>query len=66
LHGKKYEDSDWGDLFHLYAIPYCELAIIERDMSNVLNHVKSNHKTLNNVTITNVDFFRDWEWNDAG
>ena len=63
LHGKEVRESDFGDLFHLCAIPYCHLAILERDMSNVLNHIKSNHILLDNVTITNVDFFRDWEWN---
>ena len=64
LHGKKVIESDFGDLFHLCAIPYCHLAILERDMSNVLNHIKSNYNLLDNVTITNVDFFSNWSWDE--
>lgn len=60
LHSKQPELSDFGDMFHLCTIPYCKLAILERDMSNVLNHIKSHHKVLDGVVVRNVDFFRDW------
>lgn len=43
IHGKDPIPSDFGDLFHLFVIPYCELAILERDLCNVLNHIKKNH-----------------------
>lgn len=60
LHGKQAELTDFGDMFHLFAIPYCKLAILERDMCNVLNHIKSHHSVLDGVVVKNVDFFRDW------
>lgn len=46
------------------ALPYCNLAFLERDMCKVLNHIKSNHSILDGITVTNVDFFQDWEWID--
>ncbi|MBA7700329.1 hypothetical protein ES703_109040 [subsurface metagenome] len=50
--------SDFGDLFHVSYIPYCKLAIIERDLCNVLNQIKRNSNILNNVKIENIDFFK--------
>jgi len=64
LHGKQPELTDFGDMFHLFAIPYCKLAILERDMSNVLNHIKSHHRVLDGVVVKNVDFFHDWMWDE--
>lgn len=51
--------SDFGDLFHVFYIPYCELAIMERDLCNVLNQIKVNSDILNNVKIENIGFFKD-------
>lgn len=53
--------SDFGDLFHIFYIPYCKLAIIERDLCNVLNQIKRNSNILNNVKIRNIDFFKKWK-----
>ena len=64
LHGKEPKPSDFGDMFHLAPIPYCKLAVMERDMCNVLNHIKSHHDVLKGVTIKNIDFFKEWEWNE--
>lgn len=38
--------SDFGDLFHLFYLPYCELAVVERDLCNILNQIKSNDDIL--------------------
>jgi hypothetical protein len=60
LHRKKSNHSDFGDLFHLNTIPYCDVVIVERDLCNVLNHIKKNHSILSNIIIKNIDFFEDW------
>lgn len=50
--------SDFGDLFHVFYIPYCKLAIIEKDLCDVLNQIKRNSNILNNVKIENIDFLK--------
>ena len=60
LHRKKAVQSDFGDLFHINTIPYCDVAIVERDLCNVLNHIKKNHSILNKIVIKNVDFLDEW------
>ncbi|MBC7263409.1 MAG: hypothetical protein H5T64_03515 [Chloroflexi bacterium] len=57
--------SDFGDLGHLSALPYCKLAIVERDLCNVLDQIKRHHDVLDSTMVRNVDFFRDWEWKGA-
>jgi hypothetical protein len=52
--------SDFGDLFHLPYLPYCTLTILERDMSSILNKIKSHYNLLDGVEVKNVDFFNDW------
>lgn len=58
--------SDFGDLFHLASIPYCELAVMERDLCEVLNQIKRNADIPNNplasTTVRNIEFFGDWVW----
>jgi hypothetical protein len=53
------ELSDFGELFHLFYFPYCKLIILERDMCNILNEIKSNCNVLGGVEVKNVDFFTD-------
>lgn len=60
LHNKRVVPSDYGDLFLLFTIPYCDSVIVERDLCNVLNHIKKNHSILSNIIIKNIDFFEDW------
>ena len=48
--------SDFGDLFHMATIPYCKLAIVEKDMCNILNQIKSHHKILCEVEIEDIRF----------
>ncbi len=55
------ELSDFGDLAHLHAIPYCEYAIIEKDNCEILNQIKHNENTLNLTTIKKMKFIRELE-----
>lgn len=64
LHGKQPEVTDFADMQHLACIPYCQLAVLERDMCDVLNHIKSRHQALDGVVVKNVDFLRDWAWDE--
>lgn len=54
--------SDFGDLGHLFYIPYCELAVMERDLCNVLNQIKGHHGVLENTSVKNIDFLSQWDW----
>jgi len=54
--------TDLGDLGHLFYIPYCELAVMERDLCNVLGQIKRNHTILENTTIKNIDFLSRWDY----
>jgi hypothetical protein len=47
---------------HVLPLPYCELAILERDLCNILNQIKRNHDTLSSTSVRNIDFFEDWTW----
>lgn len=62
LAGQEPKASDFGDMFHLYDIPYCKLAIMERNMCDILNQIKKNHKVLDGVAVMNKDFLVDWKW----
>lgn len=53
--------SDFGDLFHLFPLPYCELVVMERDLCNILNQIKRNHNILNSTIIHNIDFLKNWK-----
>lgn len=48
--------SDFGDLFHLFSIPYCEIAVMERDLANVLSQIKNTQEILGGTEIHNIDF----------
>lgn len=50
--------SDFGDLFHLFSIPYCEIVVMERDLANVLNQIKSNQDILQKTEVHNIDFLK--------
>lgn len=50
--------SDFGDLFHLYAIPYCSVAIVERDLADVLAQVKRHDRILDGTDVRNIGFIR--------
>jgi len=48
--------SDFADLGHFFIIPYCDIAIMERDLCNVLNQIKNHHRILESTEIYNIDF----------
>jgi hypothetical protein len=51
--------SDFGDLFGLYALPYCVLAVVERDLANVLTQIQKYDPVLTNVEIRDISFVRN-------
>lgn len=53
--------SDLGDLFHLFPIPYCNIAVMERDLCETLNQIKRNHTILESTDIYNIEFLRKFE-----
>jgi hypothetical protein len=53
--------SDFGDLFHLFPIPYCEIAVMERDLANILNQIKDTQDILGGTEILDIDFVRKFE-----
>ncbi len=57
--------SDFGDLAHLYAIPYCCAAIMERDLANTLIQIKRHDGVLDHTEIYNLDVVSKWA-NAAG
>jgi len=54
--------SELKDLFHLFYFPYCKLLILERDMCEILNKIKSHCKVLSDVEVRNINFFNDNEF----
>lgn len=56
---KTVSKSDFADLFHLYCMPYCHFAIVERDMCHILNQIKSRNRILNGVIVKNMEFFNE-------
>ena len=56
---------DFGDEFHLSYIPYCELAIMERDLCEVLGQIKRHQDVLDSTMVRNLQFFEDWAWHNT-
>lgn len=52
--------SDFADLGHTFYIPYCDIAVMERDLCNVLTQIKHNHNILQNTEIRNIEFLDNW------
>jgi hypothetical protein len=52
--------SDFADLGHLYAIPYCHAAIIERDLANTLAQIKRHDRVLDQTEIYDLDIVSKW------
>ncbi len=53
------ELPDIADLLHMLYFPYCKLIIVERDLCNILNQIKSRCNMLDGVEVRNADFFRN-------
>jgi len=64
LQGQQPKPSDFGDMFHLHAMPYCKLVVVERNICEVLNQVKKNSSVLKGVVVKNIRFLDDWEWTE--
>lgn len=62
LTGREPQPTDFGDMFHLHAMPYCKLVVVERNMCEILNQVKRNSHVLNGVVVKNIRFLSDWQW----
>jgi len=54
--------SDFGDLGHLFYLPYCRLIVMERDLCAILNQIKQNEDVLENSIIKNIEFLRNWDY----
>lgn len=54
--------NDFGDAYHLHALPYCKLAVMERGMCDKLNQIKRHTHILDGVVVKNIEFLKDWKW----
>ena len=52
--------SDFGDLAHLYAIPYCRAAIMEKDLANTLDQIKRHDAVLEATDIYDIGVVSKW------
>lgn len=52
--------SDFGDLLHLFSLPYCEVAVFERDLAEILGQIKRNHAILERTQIANLDYLHEY------
>jgi len=57
--------SDFGDLGHLFYLPYCRLIVMERDLCAILNQIKQNQDVLENSIIKNIEFLQNWDYLDS-
>lgn len=53
--------SDFGDMFQLRAMPYCDLVVVERNMCEILSQIQKNTSILDGVKIKNIKFLEDWK-----
>ena len=52
--------SDFGDQAHLYALPYCVAAVVERDLANVLRQIKRHQPELSATEIYDIDWVKQF------
>lgn len=50
--------GDFLDLHHIMPLPYCKVAIVEKDMCAILRNIKKNHDVLKGVTIDKMASIR--------
>ncbi len=53
------KSSDFEDLHHIGSIPYCCIAIVEKDMCSILNQIRRNENALLDTEIHDIAFIRD-------
>lgn len=52
------ELSEFGDLLHLFSIPYSEIAVMERDLCNIMAMISKRHDVLDSTSVRNIEFIR--------
>jgi hypothetical protein len=57
LHGQSPQESDFFDFAHVAYAPYCDVFVTERNVCNVLNHIKSSGLMLADVEIVHITDF---------
>jgi len=57
LHGQDPKISDFIDYAHACYAPYCNVFVTEKNLSNVLKHIKRHDDILSNTTIIHVSDF---------
>ncbi len=50
------EITDLADLMYLASIPYCELAILDKDVCRILNIINSNHNLFKDIKVRDGRF----------
>ena len=51
--------SELGDFGHLLYIPYCQLAIMEKDICNVLKQIQKSQDVISETEVQNISFLRE-------
>jgi len=58
IENQKAHNSDFGDFFHLFYLPYSKEAVLEKNAINFLKQIKQNHDVLQKVNFHNIQFIR--------
>jgi hypothetical protein len=58
LHRREPDGNDYGDFIQVLPIAYCRLAVVENELCNELNHIRSGGKALHHTSIRNVEWLR--------
>jgi len=59
LHRRRPTGTDYGDLIQTVSIPYCRVAVVERELSQDLSHIKGNDSVLQHTEIHDLGFLRE-------
>jgi hypothetical protein len=52
------KESDFGDLFHLFYLPFIQFAILDRGMVEILKQIQRNNDLLDGYNIDSFTYFR--------
>jgi hypothetical protein len=58
LRGAKLKPSDLGDYYQTFYIPYCSIAVVEKDMARILHLLKKGKNLLPNTEVKSIRFIR--------
>lgn len=59
IHGQTPITSDFMDFAHISYAPYFHVYVTEKNVSNVLNHIKANKRNLNELSVINLTQFME-------